>query len=163
MVPTHATSHLDGRGRNATADAWATTGPRASERARSPRLRLRLAATSEDVPFARAAITRLCEHLDLDDERTERIRLAVTEACTNCVLHAYPAGADAATYALTTHVDQQMLTVVVCDRGVGVSNALPSEHEGLGLCLMQQLSDSVEISRRLGGGTRVAMHFALDS
>ena len=115
------------------------------------------------MPFARTAITRLCEHLDLDDERTERIRLAVTEACTNCVLHAYGAGAEPATYALTTHVDQQLLTVVVCDRGVGVSNALPSEHEGLGLLLMQQLSDSVEISRRPGGGTRVVMHFALNS
>jgi anti-sigma regulatory factor (Ser/Thr protein kinase) len=46
---------------------------------------------------------------------------------------------------------------------VGVSKALPSEHEGLGLLLMQQLSDSVEISRRPGGGTRVVMHFALDS
>ena len=163
MVATHATSHLEGRDRNDPADTRATIGPRAREGARLSRLRLQLAATSGDVPFARTAITRLCEHLDLDDERTERVRLAVTEACTNCVLHAYGAGADAATYALTAHVDQQVLTVVVCDRGMGVSNAIPSEHDGLGLALIQQLSDSVEVSRRLGGGTRVVMHFALDS
>ena len=91
MVPTHSPSHLDSRGGTVTAHPRATT--RSS--------RLRLSATSADVPFARAAITRLCEHLDLDDERTERIRLALTEACTNCVLHAYGASAEAATYEVT--------------------------------------------------------------
>lgn len=155
MVPTHSPSHLDSRGATVTAHPRATT--------RSSRLRLRLSATSGDVPFARAAITRLCEHLDLDDECTERIRLAVTEACTNCVLHAYGGGAEAATYVVTAHSDKQSLTVVVCDRGVGISNALPSEHDGLGLPLIKQLSDSAEISRRPGGGTSVVMHFALDS
>ncbi|MDP9260097.1 MAG: ATP-binding protein [Actinomycetota bacterium] len=128
-----------------------------------PQLRLHLSATPEEVPFARAAITRLCEQLELDDERTERIRLAVTEACTNCVVHAYEGRANAPTYVLSAHADQQELSVVVCDRGVGISNARPSEHDGLGLPLIQQLADGAEVSRRLGGGTSVAMHFRLQS
>jgi anti-sigma regulatory factor (Ser/Thr protein kinase) len=163
MVPTHPTSRYDGRGGTVTARPQATTAPRAWDRARVSPLHLHLSATSEEVPFARAAITRLCEQLDLDDGRTERIRLAVTEACTNCVLHAYDAGAIAPTYVLSARSDPHELSVVVCDRGVGISNARPSGHEGFGLALIQQLADGAEIARRLGGGTKVVMHFRLRS
>jgi anti-sigma regulatory factor (Ser/Thr protein kinase) len=70
------------------------------DRARMSRLRLHLSATAEEVPFARAAITRLCEHLEIDEKLTERVRLAVTEACTNCVRHAYGELQDSANYVL---------------------------------------------------------------
>ncbi len=45
---------------------------------------------------AARAIARLCEHLELEEELAGQIRLAVTEACTNCVLHAYDAAGGAA-------------------------------------------------------------------
>jgi anti-sigma regulatory factor (Ser/Thr protein kinase) len=127
------------------------------------RLRLHLAATPEEVPFARAAITRLCEHLEIDDEVADRIRLAITEACSNCVLHAYDAGADAATYVLDARVERHALRVVVSDRGVGVRGAQPNvlDSLGFGLSLIRELADSSDISERPGGGTRVVMRFAL--
>ena len=127
------------------------------------RLRLHLSATPEEVPFARAAITRLCEHLDIDGELTERIRLAITEACTNCVLHAYAEGADGATYVLDARTEGRALRVVVCDRGVGVRNAQPNllASLGFGLNLIKELADSSDISARPGGGTRVVMRFAM--
>jgi serine/threonine-protein kinase RsbW len=134
------------------------------------RLRLHLSATPEEVPFARAAITRLCEHLEIADELAERIRLAVTEACTNCVLHAYEESTDAesthaATYVLDARLDEGVMRVVVCDRGVGVGNDRPGEHDGLGfgLAMIQELADSSDVSPRPGGGTRVVMRFALNS
>jgi anti-sigma regulatory factor (Ser/Thr protein kinase) len=129
------------------------------------RLRLHLSATPEEVPFARAAITRLCEHLEIDDTLAERIRLAITEACTNCVLHAYPEGAEAASYLLDARVDKRALRVAVCDRGLGVHSGQPSDHSnlGFGLGLIEALADSTDISQRPGGGTRLVMRFAMPS
>jgi stage II sporulation protein AB (anti-sigma F factor) len=138
---------------------------RARDCARMSRLRLRLSASPEEVPFARAAITRLCEHLEIADEQTERIRLAVTEACSNCVLHAYAQHADTETYVLDARVDQRALCVTVSDSGVGVHNAQANVHPSLGngLYLIQTLADSAEVSTRPSGGTRVVMRFAMSA
>jgi anti-sigma regulatory factor (Ser/Thr protein kinase) len=138
---------------------------RVRDRARLSQLRLRLSASPEEVPFARAAITRLCEHLEIEDEQTERIRLAVTEACSNCVLHAYDERADGETYVLDARVDQHALRVTVCDSGVGLLNARTNTQPslGYGLHLLQGLADSAEISSRPSGGTRVVMRFAMRS
>ena len=129
------------------------------------RLRLHLSATAEEVPFARAAITRLCEHLELDDELTEDIRLAVTEACTNCVLHAYDERAGSATYVLDARVEQEWLRIVVGDRGMGMAETRMDECSGLGfgMKIIRILSDNSDVSSRPGGGTRVVMRFALRS
>lgn len=126
------------------------------------RLRLHLSATVAEVAFARDAITRLCEHLELGDDVIERIRLAVSEACTNCVLHAYDELDVKAVYVVDCRMDGQALRVTVCDRGRGIHNARPSEHAAarLGLALIEQLADSSDIASRPGGGTRVVMRFA---
>ena len=133
--------------------------------ARMSRLRLRLSASADELPFARAAITRLCEHLEIEDEQTERIRLAVTEACSNCVLHAYGDGPDASTYVLDARVDQHALRVTICDSGVGIHNARANTHPSLGrgLHLIQSLADRAHVSSRPSGGTRVVMLFAMSA
>lgn len=134
--------------------------------ARMSQLRLRLSASPDEVPFARAAITRLCEHFQIADAQTENIRLAVTEACSNCVQHAYDTMSEG-TYVLDARVDNDALHVTVCDSGVGVHNAQaavrPGFESGLGsgLYLIRTLADSAEISTRPSGGTRVVMRFAL--
>jgi stage II sporulation protein AB (anti-sigma F factor) len=142
----------------------AAARPRVRNRPQS-QLRLRLSANPKDVPFARAAITRLCEHLEIDEEHTLRIRLAVTEACSNCALHAYAEPAATDTYVLDARVDQHTLRVTVCDTGIGVHNAQANTHRslGYGLYLIHELADSAEVSSRAGGGTRVTMRFAISS
>jgi serine/threonine-protein kinase RsbW len=84
------------------------------------RLRIELPAVPEKVPSARRAITRLCENAGIEDELTGQIRLAVTEACTNCVLHAYD-GDGADTFALEARVEDDVLVVVVRDAGAGIT------------------------------------------
>jgi anti-sigma regulatory factor (Ser/Thr protein kinase) len=172
MAPGRITDELSVRGgaprvpgghQRATALLREAVRPWGRDGARGSRLRLHLFATPEEVPFARAAITRLCEHLEIDDELAERIRLAITEACSNCVLHAYDEGADTATYVLDARVERGALRVVVSDRGAGVPNARPNAAGslGFGLRLIHDLSDSSDISARPGGGTRVVMRFAM--
>lgn len=127
------------------------------------RLRLQLAAIPEEVPFARAAIDRLCERLEIGGELAQRIRLAVTEACTNCVLHAYDTDAEASTYVLDARLDKDALLVVVRDSGVGLFVSPPSEYGGLGfgLLLIEQAADDAIVSSPPAGGTRVEMRFTL--
>ena len=128
------------------------------------RLRIELQAVPERVPSARSAITRLCEQLELEEELVGQIRLAVTEACTNCVLHAYDdaAGAAGSTFALEARVDDDDLVVVVRDAGAGIT-AVRSTKAGLGfgLRLMRQAASSMDVTSRPGRGTRVAMRFAI--
>jgi anti-sigma regulatory factor (Ser/Thr protein kinase) len=129
----------------------------------SARLKIELQAVPAKVPSARGAITRLCEHLEIEDEIAGQIRLAVTEACTNCVLHAYDGDAVASpTFALEARVEDGALLVVVRDAGAGIT-AAPSTRAGLGLGLrlMRAAASSVDITSRPGAGTRVAMRFAL--
>jgi anti-sigma regulatory factor (Ser/Thr protein kinase) len=128
----------------------------------SARLRIELEAVPERVPNARRAITRLCEHLELTDELALNIRLAVTEACSNCVLHAYGDDGASCTFALEARVEDDALLVVVRDSGVGLRSDRPSKTGlGLGLRLMREAASSVDIRSSPGRGTRVAMRFAL--
>jgi serine/threonine-protein kinase RsbW len=125
------------------------------------RLMIELQAVPERVPSARGAITRLCEDLEIEADLAGQIRLAVTEACTNCVLHAYKSGAES-TFALEARVVDDDLLVVVRDAGAGIT-AVRSARAGLGLGLrlMRQAASSMDVVSRPGGGTSVAMRFAL--
>jgi serine/threonine-protein kinase RsbW len=127
-----------------------------------PRLSLVLPAVPSGVPRARDAVTDLCERLGLEQDLADDIRLAVTEACTNCVLHSPTEGADHPTFILDAHVEDGELVVIVRDFGGGLLGA-PAGNGGLGLGmkLIEQLSGSSQVSSRPGGGTRVAMRFGV--
>ena len=125
-----------------------------------PHLSLVLPAAPDGVPAARAAVTDLCTRLGLSASRTADIRLAVTEACTNCVLHSHGDDAGDATFVLAAQVDGDELVIVVRDFGGGLLRApVGSGGLGLGMRLIEQLSETSQISSRPGGGTRVSMRF----
>jgi serine/threonine-protein kinase RsbW len=124
-------------------------------------LHLRLDAEPESVPLARAAITGVCSQLGLAADITERIRLAVTEACTNVVRHAY-VDQRGNTYSLEATVDRGALLVVVRDAGVGITapaDAAQAPSLGLWMQMIARLAMSTDIAALPGYGTRVAMRF----
>jgi anti-sigma regulatory factor (Ser/Thr protein kinase) len=130
----------------------------------SERLKIELRAAPDRVPVARGAIALLCEHLGIQDGLAGDIRLAVTEACSNCVQHAYEGDGreQHATFTLEARVEGDSLLVVVRDSGSGVLGPRSSQAGfGGGLGLMRQTASSVEVLARPGRGTRVAMRFAL--
>ena len=124
-------------------------------------LRLTLRATPEQIPIARSAIDQLCEQAGIKGAAAENIRLAVNEACTNCVLHAYDAGAPSPTFVLDARTEGNALLVAVHDYGLGVSRDRSSAAggRGHGLPLINYLADSTLVSSRPGHGTSVAMRF----
>jgi anti-sigma regulatory factor (Ser/Thr protein kinase) len=127
-----------------------------------PSIILAIPALPSGVPSARSAITQLCEQLEIEDERTEDIRLAVTEACANCVLHSHTAQVRQPTFVLDAHVEDHALVVSVRDFGGGLQRApLETRGLGLGLELIERLADSAQVASRPGGGVRVTMRFAM--
>jgi len=88
------------------------------------------------------------------------IALAVTEACTNAVVHAYRDGQGGTISVTATHVDGS-LTVTVRDHGCGMSARVDTPGLGVGLPVIAAIANSVEIGTPDGGGTEMCMRFAL--
>lgn len=138
--------------RSAATDARAVTPPRAAD----SDVRLSMPARPENVAVVRHVIGALAEALGLSSRAVEDIRLAVTEACTNVVRHAYR-DVEGPLEVTIQHTDA-MLTIAVSDRGPGIKPNPASEGPGLGLPLIAALSDALVIEHSVSG-SRLAMSF----
>jgi anti-sigma regulatory factor (Ser/Thr protein kinase) len=108
----------------------------------------------------RHAFGALGDAYALDAQTLSDIRLAVTEACTNVVVHAYPDGEEGPMEVLATLLGDE-LRVVVRDEGRGIGPRPDSPGLGLGLPLIASLTESVELGRDQEERTEVRMTFAL--
>lgn len=128
--------------------------------ASAPDVELMLPARAENVAIVRHALGALGEVLALDERTLSDIRLAVTEACTNVVVHAYPDGEEGPLAVLATLADEE-LTVVVRDEGEGISPRQDSPGLGLGLPLIASLAEKVQLGHDAQKRTEVRMTFSL--
>jgi serine/threonine-protein kinase RsbW len=126
-------------------------------------VRLSLPAHARNIAVVRRALEAIAEALALPHRLIEDMRLAVTEACTNVVRHAYAgreADDDSAMRVDLLPRERGML-VVVEDRGRGVGPSPDGRGPGLGLPLIAALTSRLEVSHGAGDrGIRVAMWFA---
>ena len=127
----------------------------------APDLELTLPARAENVAVARHAIGGLGDVIDVSDQTLADVKLAVTEACTNVVVHAYPNGEGP--MGLRASVQDGLLRVVVVDRGRGILPRADSPGLGLGLPLIATLAESLELGTGNREETEVRMTFNLDS
>jgi anti-sigma regulatory factor (Ser/Thr protein kinase) len=125
----------------------------------TPDLELTLPARPENVAVVRHALGGFGDALDVPDQALADIKLAVTEACTNVVVHAYPDGEGPLGIAAWARDDR--LTVVVHDEGRGMLPRPDSPGLGLGLPLIATLADSLELGTGPGERTEVRMTFLL--
>ena len=125
-----------------------------------PDLVLTLPARAENVAVVRHAFGGLGDVMDVADQTLSDIKLAVTEACTNVVVHAYP-GRDDGPLGVTATVDEGSLTVVVSDHGRGIVPRPDSPGLGLGLPLIATLAESLELGTGPDDETEVRMTFEL--
>jgi anti-sigma regulatory factor (Ser/Thr protein kinase) len=127
-------------------------------------LALRLPAEPGQVPVARRAIADFCELFGMPAPLIDDVKLVVTEACTNVVLHAYGdlAPPAAGMFDLNAHFEEGALLVSVTDEGRGIGAPSPNRGLGLGLRLALQLAGGVHTRDANGGvGTRLTLRFAL--
>ena len=120
-------------------------------------LRLTLPARPENVAVVRHVLGALAEALDLPHAVTEDMRLAVTEACTNVVRHAY--ADDRGTIDVVVRPRGSTFEVTVADSGRGIEPSPDTSGPGLGLPLIAALADSLEIERSAGAGSKLIMSF----
>jgi serine/threonine-protein kinase RsbW len=126
----------------------------------TPDMEMSLPARAENIALVRHAFGALGEALTVDEQLLADMRLAITEACSNVVVHAY-ADRDPGPLQVDATLTNNELTVVVRDEGPGIAPHPGSPGLGLGLPLIASLAESVELGRDEHERTEVRMTFAL--
>jgi serine/threonine-protein kinase RsbW len=123
-------------------------------------IRLTIPARPEYITLGRLALTAIAGVRPLSDETLHDLKLALTEACTNSVKHAYQDGIGSVDIVYELHGDR--LAVEVGDAGSGFEtreDAVDDEGDlaegGLGIAIIRAVTDEVEIGKREGGGSRL--------
>ena len=116
--------------------------------------------------FARSAVACFAAQMDPTLEELGDIRTAVSEAVTNCIVHAYPDGLGMISLRCRILKDN-VLDVVVKDKGVGMSDLEQarkpmvttggSERSGMGFTIMESFMTSFTVCSEVGKGTSVHM------
>ena len=122
---------------------------------------LRMSALAENVGLARLALSGVAAVAGLPPDDVADLKLAVSEACTNAVLHAYPDGRGDGEIVVRFTVADDVVTIEVADTGIGFDPAevttTPSRHESesqMGLAIARSVTDELEIESG-PSGTRV--------
>jgi anti-sigma regulatory factor (Ser/Thr protein kinase) len=116
-------------------------------------------AVPESVGEARAAVAAFASAAGAAQDAIVAMRLAVSEAVTNAVLHAYLDVARPGGVHVRAGRDPQGLWVEVADDGRGMLPRPDSPGGGLGLPLIAQMTATFAIDRGERGGTKLRMHF----
>ncbi len=116
--------------------------------------------------FARSAVACFSAQLDPTLDELGDIRTAVSEAVTNCIVHAYPEKLGNITLRCRILKDN-VLDIVVKDRGVGISDIDQArrpafttggnDRSGMGFTIMESFMSNLEIISKPGKGTTVHM------
>ncbi|MDA0184721.1 ATP-binding protein [Solirubrobacter phytolaccae] len=121
-----------------------------------PLLDLDLPAVPESAPAARKAVSEALRDVAVDHHA---VLLMVSEAVTNCAVHAYPEGEAPGRVRVHAEIVEEALDVVVSDDGIGIASHPESDGLGLGVLLMDDLSDGVQVDAATG--TRITARFEL--
>jgi anti-sigma regulatory factor (Ser/Thr protein kinase) len=119
------------------------------------------AARPESVAAARAAVVEFAARSGASPATLEAVALAVSEAATNVVVHAYRDAAEPGVIEVAAAKAGGELWVIVADGGSGLRPRRDSKGLGLGLGLIAQVSDGVDLVHRTAGGLELRMRFAL--
>jgi serine/threonine-protein kinase RsbW len=123
-------------------------------------VRLTIPARPEYITLGRLALTAIAGVRPLSDETLHDLKLALTEACTNSVRHAYDE-LGRGSVDILYELQSDRLAVEVGDAGSGFEppNGFGEADElvegGLGLAIIRAIADEVEIAEREGGGSRL--------
>ena len=149
---------LRGSGRESSAMHRHRRGAQERAAIASTDVRLTLPARPENVAVIRHVLGAFAEALRLPPELVEDMRLAVTEACTNVVRHAYRDG-ESGPIDVVIRPNGDRLDLIVADDGQGIGPSRDVAGPGLGLPLIAALADSVELQQGPRRGSRVTMSF----
>lgn len=122
-------------------------------------VRLTIPAKPEYITLCRLALTGLSRLRPLGDETLADLKLALTEACTNSIKHAYEGGEGVV--QITYELNGDTLAIEVSDEGRGFDHEPDAaagdelSEGGLGIAIIQAIADEFEVGPRDGGGSRL--------
>nr|WP_246345678.1 ATP-binding protein [Conexibacter arvalis] len=119
-----------------------------------------LPAAADSVPRARRAVVELARRLGAREGTVADVALAVSEACTNVVLHAYRGHDEPGVLHVEADGRDGMLEVVVSDEGGGLQPREDSPGLGMGMALMAAVASGLQLDHD-GAATRVHLSFDL--
>ena len=127
---------------------------------------MNMMSCSANESFARAAISAFALQLDPTIEDISDIKTAVSEAVTNCIVHAYKEKAGKI-YITAEICDNFSIRIKIKDRGCGIEDidkamqplfsSIGDERAGLGFSVMQSFMDKISVRSRVGYGTTVTL------
>lgn len=117
--------------------------------------------------FARGALAAFLAQMDPTVPELADVKTAVSEAVTNCIVHAYPTQMGLV-YMTVGLYEGGLIKITIADKGVGISDVEkamqpmfttgnPEERAGLGFAVMQSFMDKVKVTSKPGKGTKVVM------
>lgn len=132
-------------------------------------MKLCLYSLSVNEAASRAMVGAFCSQLNPTATELADIKCALSEAVTNCIVHAYRnAGGVGKIYITVTLYEGGFVKMVVKDNGIGIEDVKVAmqplyttdrsgERSGMGFCVMESFTDKVRVTSRAGKGTTVTM------
>lgn len=135
-------------------------------------MKLEFFSRSVNESFARVAVASFVAQLDPTVDEITDIKTAVSEAVTNCIVHAY-SDTIGVIYITARIYESGRVVVTVRDRGCGIEDVEKameplfttspgSDRAGLGFTVMQSFMDKLRVKSRIGFGTTVIMEKTLN-
>ena len=129
--------------------------------------RIQFDSLSANEGFARGAVAAFLARYDPTVPQLADIKTAVSEAVTNCIVHAYPDRVGPVILTVSVYPGR-VVRITVADKGVGIpvvhrameplyTTGDPEERSGLGFAVMQSFMDGVRVASRPARGTRVTL------
>lgn len=129
-------------------------------------MKLTIPSISANESFARVAVGAFIARLDPTLEELNDIKTAVSEAVTNCIVHAYK-NEMGKIYISAEICENRLVKIKIRDKGCGIDNIEQAmeplfttggeERAGLGFAVMQSFTDKIKVVSKLGKGTTVTM------
>ena len=133
--------------------------------AKDNRVALKVKSIGENVSLVRMMASGFLYPYDLTLDALDEIKIALSEAVSNCMIHGYGDREDEEV-TVTMEVEERQLTIQVEDHGIGIADIAQAmepaystreEHMGLGFVFMQTFMDHIEVFSTPGEGTTVIM------
>lgn len=131
-------------------------------------LKLTIPSLSINESAARAITGAFCAQLNPTATELADIKCALSEAVTNCIVHAYK-DRIGLIYITVTFFEDKLVKVTVRDKGIGIPDVKcamqplyttdhSGERSGMGFCVMESFMDRIRVISREGSGTTVTMY-----
>ena len=135
-------------------------------------MRLEFDAISQNELFARNVVALFALPLEPSLSELSDIKTAVSEAVTNCIVHAY--GGKGGVIELECSIEDRFLHIKILDRGKGIADVeeavkpfyttlADEERSGMGFTIMQTFMSDFKLESALGRGTCISMRKAIGS